>query len=80
MSARVAPVGDACVAAWVAATVNITGPFEADPLLPPELATPSGRATREAYWELTQRFLADVDGADQYSVALEMLRLAEDQI
>jgi phenylacetic acid degradation operon negative regulatory protein len=58
--------------AWVAATVSITGPFDADPLLPNELAESSGRSTRKAYRALTERFLTDVDGADRYSVALEM--------
>jgi len=58
--------------AWVAATVSITAPFGADPLLPTELAASSGLSTRHAYRALTERFLVDVEGAVQYSVALEM--------
>ena len=60
------------LSAWVSATVSITAPFEADPLLPNELAPPPGRTTRAAYLALTERFLLDVPDADSYSVALEM--------
>ena len=62
--------------AWVAATVAITPPLDADPLLPTELASSSGLSTRQAYRALTERFLTDVEGADHYSVAVEMTQAA----
>jgi phenylacetic acid degradation operon negative regulatory protein len=58
--------------AWVLATISVTVPYEADPLLPNELAPSPGRATRAAYLALTERFLRDVPDANTYSVALEM--------
>ncbi len=58
--------------AWVGATAAIIEPFEIDPLLPPELAEPVGRPARAAYAALTGRFLADVEGADGYAVAVAM--------
>jgi phenylacetic acid degradation operon negative regulatory protein len=60
------------LSAWVSATISVTAPFEADPLLPNELASSPGRATRSAYLALTERFLRDVPDAEAYSVALEM--------
>ena len=60
------------LSAWVSATISVTAPYEADPLLPNELAPSPGRETRAAYLALTDRFLRDVPDADTYSVALEM--------
>ena len=59
---------------WVDASVRLIEPLEHDPLLPPELAQGWGRPARRAYRELSERFLADVEGAHRYSVAVEMTR------